>query len=263
MLQSERYKDGQYCRPILDRISLSISPMQAKYVLTRVSRISQKSGTIYSQSVRAFEAIFTVRSGDISRVSCTPQGFTYSPSIMEFSHAIWCRWSAKGCASPWEPKRLSSVGAQSFTLDSLSLSLFYSFLLESTAEKDSGLFCVWAIGALYTRFTVCCRVTRFRGFSSNVCRKWRRYEAHSFRWTVTRECKDRKHTGLVILMTRCNVLRLSSVPSLRIMHDTTFQDVEKVFLFTRVSMFEASALNIQHDAYRYNMHRVIAYERFR
>lgn len=235
--------------------------MQAKYVLTRVSRISQKSGTIYSQSVRAFEAIFTVRSGNISRVSCTPQGFTYPPSIMEFSHAIWCRWSAKGCASPWEPKRLSSVGAQSFTLDSLSPFLFFPSRVYCR-EGLRALLCLGHRRSLHAFHGLlpCYALSRFlqQRLSQMTPIRSPFISMDSDAWM-----QRQKYTGSVILMTRCNVLRLSSVPSLRIMHDTTFQDVEKVFLFTRVSMFGASALNIQHDAYRYNMHRVIAYERFR
>lgn len=197
--------------------TLSVSPMQAKYVLCElIANLAEVRDDLFTE--RALSKLF-LRIGRSGHTS--PPGFTYPPSIMEFSHAIWCRWSAKGCASPWESKKPS--GAQSFTLDSLflSLSLSFSFFLSRPASRDywrgiPRLFCVWAIGALYMVFHGLLPCYPLPRFHQQRLSQMTPIRDHSFRRTVTRECKDRMYTSF--LMTRCNALRLLSVPLA--MHNT-------------------------------------------
>jgi len=92
-------------------------------------------------------------------------------------------------------------------------------LLETITERFRTL--LFGPSALFTRVSQSAadRGTRFRDFSNDDCHE--RCRGYSFRETVTRECEDRRYTGAAILMTRCNAWRLSSVPSLCIMHATS------------------------------------------
>lgn len=69
--------------------------------------------------------------------------------------------------------RAAALSPSPWTLSlSFILSLSRDQHLETIAERDSGGSFVFGPSALFTWcFTVCCRVTRFRGFTTNVCRK--------------------------------------------------------------------------------------------
>lgn len=111
---------------------------------------------------------------------------------------------------------------------SRSLFHFDSRQAPGPLQKDSETL-LFRPSALFTRVSQSAADwdTRFRGFSNDVCRE--RCRGYSFRETVTLECKDRRYSGTEILMTRCNAWRLSSVPSLCIMH-ATGKVLQKCFL---------------------------------
>lgn len=122
-----------------------------------------------SQGRSIHGSYFYARSGDISRVSCTHR------RVLHILRVLWSLvtpygvdGAQRGCASPWEPKKPRSVLhlGLSFSLPSL---FFPPWVYR---QGPRALLCLGHRRSLHVFFTVCCRVTRFRGFSSNVCRKW-------------------------------------------------------------------------------------------
>lgn len=133
--------------------------MWAKYVLASASRISQKSETIYSQNTSRARARALSRSyfyglvaADVHvnrRVSCTPPGFTYPPRV------LWSLVTPYGVDGAQRVARRSlrvqkaerRSRAQSFILETLSLSLFFILYFSTSISRllqrrIPGLFCV-------------------------------------------------------------------------------------------------------------------------
>lgn len=181
---------------------------------------------------------------------------------MEFSHAIWCRWSAKGCAPVLEsPKSRAALARSVFHLgDSLSLTLALrlSFLFFISRPASRG-YCregfrgsfVFEPPALFTRVSRSAAVLRASAVppATSVANDadTRPFISRDI-WRVNMQ-EQKIHGNLNDSSSR----RLSSVLSPGcIIHAT--QNV------ARVSPYACFASKI-FKTHRHNMHRVIAYKR--
>lgn len=191
---------GQYCvKSALSILRANASSREyANFTSSRKAEMIHSACSIPERIFRIGRSGHTRKSSSRSYThEPSPGSFTYPRSIAELAAPYGVDGAQRVTPDPWDSK----VGrAQSFTLD---LDTGCSRPLQEDPEAPF----VRTIGALYTRFTVYCWhvLPRFLCLSQT---------APSETIHFGRQCKDRRYTGSEILMTRCNALRLSSVPSL-------------------------------------------------